>query len=302
MMPSQITLPSPAKINHFLHINGQREDGYHLLQTLFQFLEYGDDLHFKTRDDQQIVLDPPTPLNIPLETNLVYRAAHALQKAANVQKGITISLEKRLPIGGGLGGGSSNAATTLIALNALWGINWPLERLKTVGLPLGADVNVFLEGRGSFGEGIGEQLTPIDIPEEWIVVLIPDCQVISAKMYSVPDLTRNTPTFRIGTLIEGEINQILSTLKNDFEPVVRRHYPEVDEAMKWLSNFGRAQLSGSGASVFVTVASFEKANTILRQLPPHMRGFISKGTNRSPLFEAAEKLGFKFNDWGVAKR
>lgn len=287
------SLPSPAKINRFLHITGRRADGYHCLQTLFQFLDYGDQLSFATREDNAIVLNPPAPMDIPLETNLIYRAATALQQAANTQQGITIGVEKILPIGTGLGGGSSNAATTLVALNAAWKLHWTREQLMALGATLGADVPIFIYGHAAWGEGIGTDLTLAEPNEPWVLVVIPPCQVISAKMYGDSDLTRDTPAFKIGTLTKGELESLLSTLRNDFEPLVRRHYPQVDEAMKWLSNFGTAQLSGSGASVFSCYPSLEQAKAVERQLPSQWKGFIAKGLNQSPLMQAMEKLDFK---------
>ncbi|HRE30493.1 MAG TPA: 4-(cytidine 5'-diphospho)-2-C-methyl-D-erythritol kinase, partial [Candidatus Berkiella sp.] len=245
-----LRLPSPAKVNHFLHITGQRSDGYHLLQTCFQFVDYGDELEFILRDDKQIILKPDNMLGITNESNLIYRVAIALQTAANVTQGITITVHKQLPLGAGLGGGSSNAATTLLALNELWDLNWSVDELMALGLCFGADIPIFIKGVASLAEGIGEQLTPITLNESWLAIITPPCQVISAKMYADSELTRNTPAFRIGHLAKGEFKNNFSELRNDFEPLVRRRYPEVDDAMKWLSNFGKPRLSGSGASVF----------------------------------------------------
>ncbi|MFI4938507.1 MAG: 4-(cytidine 5'-diphospho)-2-C-methyl-D-erythritol kinase, partial [Candidatus Berkiellales bacterium] len=245
------SLPSPAKINHFLHIVGKRHDGYHLLQTLYQFLDYGDLLHFELREDNnEIILSRCDLLDIPNENNLIYRAAKALQKKAHCQKGVNINIEKQIPLGSGLGGGSSNAATTLIALNALWDLNLPVSQLMQLGEALGADVPIFIFGHSAWGEGIGEKLTPVDLVEPWFMVITPSCQVMTAHMFADPHLTRNTPPFKIEALANDDIHDLLSGFRNDFEPLVRRNYPEVDDAMKWLSNFGKAQLSGSGASVF----------------------------------------------------
>lgn len=295
-------LPSPAKVNHFLHITGRRQDGYHLLQTLFQFLDYGDELYFELRQDSRIVLTPHRVCDIPEEKNLITRAAYALQQSAGIEKGVTIHLQKKLPLGSGLGGGSSNAATTLIALNWLWQLDWSSQALQRLGLSLGADIPIFISGHAAWGEGIGEQLTPVELNEPWILVIVPPCQVVTAKMYADPNLTRNTPTLRIEALAKDEINLTLSELKNDFEPLVRQYYPEVDEAIKWLSNYGAARLSGSGASVFACFDSLEQAKEIAQRLPERFKGFIAKGANNSALKQAAENLGFKFNDWGVAKR
>lgn len=285
-------LPSPAKINRSLHITGRREDGYHLLQTLFQFLDYGDYLHFEWRNDNHIQLDPADMKDVAPQSNLIYRAALALQQTAKVRQGVRIRITKHLPIGAGLGGGSSNAATTLFALNHLWDLKWSLTDLKALGVTLGADVPVFIHGQAAWGEGIGEKLTSVDLDEPWVLVITPPCQVVTAKIYAHPDLTRNTPSFRIGSLARDEVVRLLSKLRNDFEPLVRKLFPEVDDAMKWLSNFARAQLSGSGASVFACFASLNQAHDVAQQLPKRFKGFVAKGTNKSMLLRAAEELGF----------
>lgn len=289
------SLPSPAKINRFLHIVGRRQDGYHLLQTLFQFLDYGDKLHFELRNDDQIVLHPADALGISTTDNLIYRAASALQKAAKTTQGVNIHWEKELPLGSGLGGGSSNAATCLFALNWLWNIHWPQQQLIDLGTSLGADIPFFLYGHTALGEGIGELLSAVALPETWVLVVIPPCQVVSAKMYAQPDLTRNTPAFRIEALVRDETDLDLSRLGNDFEPVVRRLYPEVDNAMKWLSNYGDAKLSGSGASVFACFNSQHHAKEVASYLPKPYKAFIAKGINKSPLMTAAEVLGIKYS-------
>lgn len=288
-----LTLPAPAKINHFLHIVGQRKDGYHLLQTLFQFLDYSDFLHFTLRQDSYIEIKPDNIAGISTQENLIYRAALALQQQANIKQGITIHLEKNLPLGAGLGGGSSNAATTLIALNFLWKIYWPLSRLQTLGLTLGADVPIFIEGRAAWAEGIGEQLTPVELPEPWVLVINPSCHVSTPQMYADRNLTRNTPRFKIGSFGRDEINSFLAGLKNDFEPIVRRYYPEVNDAIQWLSQYGKARLSGSGASVFACFPSEKQAQEIAQQLPPRFKGFVARGTNTSPLVLAIKRSDIK---------
>jgi len=289
----KFSLPSPGKINRFLHIVGRRPDGYHNLQTLFQFLTYSDTLSFETRDDSSIVLNtasPPLLRQIPLEHNLIYRAARALQEASGSMQGVTITIEKSLPIGAGLGGGSSNAATTLMGLNIAWNLHWPQNKLMALGERLGADVPIFLFGHAAWGEGIGTQLTQVEPAEPWIFVIIPPSPIITAEIYADPDLTRNTPPFKIGPLVKSELESTLDTLKNDFEPLVCRRYPEVDSAIQWLSNFGKARLSGSGASVFCCLHSLEQAKLIEQQLPSRWQGFIAKGVNQSPLIRAIEKL------------
>lgn len=285
------SLPAPAKINRLLHIVGRREDGYHLLQTLFQFLDFGDVLHFEPRDDTEIIILPERVCGLLAEENIIYRAAKLLQAVAQDTGhsclGATITLDKQIPLGAGLGGGSSNAATTLLGLNALWNLELSKSVLFELGYRLGADVPIFLLGQSAWGEGIGEQLTPLEplfeLDEPWVLLLSPACEIATAKMYAHSDLTRNTPTFKIGTLTGDEIKSIVRAGKNDFEPVVCRQFPEVDNAMKWLSNFGRPQLSGSGASVFLCFADKASAQNALNQLPSFLRGRVVKAVNKSPL-------------------
>lgn len=272
-----------------MHIVGQRADGYHLLQTLFQFLNYGDTLHFALRDDNRIVILPDNLLGIPVEKNLIYKAASALQSQTALNQGVTITVEKRLPTGAGLGGGSSNAATTLIALNLLWDINYSIEQLIPIGTTLGADVAIFLLGQSAFAEGIGEVLTPTLLTEPWVLVVVPPCEVSSAKMYCDRDLTRNTPSLKICALAQGGGVQNLESLANDFEPLVRKRYPEVEEAFNWLSHYGKPRLSGSGACVFSCYNTESEAKTILSCLPKRFKGFIAQGVNHSPLHLAASK-------------
>ncbi|MBS0286249.1 MAG: 4-(cytidine 5'-diphospho)-2-C-methyl-D-erythritol kinase [Proteobacteria bacterium] len=298
----KISLPAPAKINLFLHIVGRREDGYHLLQSLFHYLDYGDSLHFELRADNKICLHPQEHLGINEQDNLIYKAARALQQSAQCNQGVNIHWEKRLPLGSGLGGGSSNAATCLLALNALWDLNWSQDNLINLGVTLGADVPFFLFGHTALGEGIGEKLTALTIAPTWFLVITPDCNVATPKMYALSELTRNTPRLRIGTLVEGGINYALSECRNDFEPVVRQHYAEVNDAFKWLSNYSQARMSGSGASVFASFSTKAQAQEVAQQLPAHLKGFIAKGMNSSPLMQSALSKGIINNDWGVAKR
>lgn len=296
------TFPAPAKVNRFLHITGQREDGYHLLQTLFHLLDYGDEIRVERRHDNQIQLFPQTQWGIAQEENIIYKAAKKLQQASLTPYGANIFWQKRIPLGSGLGGGSSNAASCLFALNLLWELNWSREQLMTLGLTLGADVPVFLFGHTALAEGIGEKCVAIDMPPTWLLVLTPPCHVATAKMYAMSELTRNTPRLRIEALAKGGMEQALQRCRNDFEVVVRKAYPEVDAALKWLSNYGEARLSGSGASVFTCFTSQEQAQSAAEQLPPTLKGFIAKGMNTSPLLQKAMSMGFQGNDWGVAKR
>jgi 4-diphosphocytidyl-2-C-methyl-D-erythritol kinase len=284
------SLPSPAKINHFLHITGRRSDGYHLLQTGFQFLEYGDTLHFSARDDDAIVVNMPENYDVPLEQNLIYKSAIALRLHAGCSQGVTIDVDKRLPMGAGIGGGSSNAATTLVALNELWQIHWPLPKLLQLGVTLGADIPIFLYGHSALGEGIGDELSPLPFKEDWVLIVVPPCHCSSAKLYASLDLTRDTPRLRIEHLAKPDGSSV--RLRNDFEPLVRRYYPEVDAAIKWLSNYGNVRLSGSGASVFTCFDSRDEAEQIARAVPKECQRFVAKGKNISPLRQIAENLDF----------
>jgi 4-diphosphocytidyl-2-C-methyl-D-erythritol kinase len=228
-------------------------------------------------------------MGVAPEHNLIYRAAQALKRAAGINLGALICIDKKIPLGAGLGGGSSNAATTLIALNHLWELHWTHSQLKALALTLGADVPFFIHGHAAWGEGIGEKLTSVELDEPWVLVITPPCQVNTAKIFAHPDLTRNTSSFRIGNLATDEVQNHFSQLKNDFEPLVRRIFPEVDSAMKWLSNFGKAQLSGSGSSVFACFTSLNQAQEVAQQLPQGFKGFVTKGRNKSLLIESIER-------------
>lgn len=266
---------APAKLNLFLHIVGRRTDGYHRLQTAFQFLDYGDTLTFHIRQDNNIIVHSDT--DIPLEHNLIYKAARCLQAYTHTQLGVDITLTKKIPIGGGLGGGSSNAATTLLALNTLWKIEAPIETLATLALQLGADVPVFIKGRASWAEGIGEELTAIDYPEHWYIILIPACSVQTAAMYAHPALTRNTPPIQKVTSLA-----LLESLGNDFEPLARKLYPAIDTALHWLEKqvpHGYARLTGSGSAVFARCEDQDAAMQVLHNKPPLWQGFIAKSLN-----------------------
>jgi 4-diphosphocytidyl-2-C-methyl-D-erythritol kinase len=280
-----ITLPAPAKLNLFLHITGQRSDAYHTLQTVFQFLDFSDTLHFEPRRDGKICLH--TDLSLPPETNLIWRAANYLQQYTQVPFGVDIYLDKRLPIGAGLGGGSSNAATTLLALNHLWKTQLPTKVLAKIGQTLGADVPVFVQGQASWAEGIGELLTPIDLPEHWYIVLIPACSVITAEIFLHSQLTRNTSPIRMADFLANSVH-----VQNDFEPLVRTLYPAVDQALTWLDHHSgkKARLTGSGSAVFAPFPSQAAAEQVMRQLPTTCQGFVAKGMNCSPLFFELDKM------------
>ena len=267
--------PAPAKINLFLHITGQRDDSYHLLQTAFQFLDYGDVLQFGVHDNPSISLSTAID-GVDDEDNLIIRAARALQASANIQQGVNITIEKRLPIGGGLGGGSSNAATTLLALNQLWQCHLSKTELAQLGLTLGADVPIFLHGEAAWAEGVGEQLSPISPPEPWYAVIAPDCHVSTAEVFSSQELTRDCEPITISRFLSGEGRNIC-------EDVVTKHYPQVSEALSWLSQFGKARMTGTGACIFVSFDSRAQAQQVITAIPAHWQGFVAKGCNCSPL-------------------
>jgi 4-diphosphocytidyl-2-C-methyl-D-erythritol kinase len=270
-----IAWPAPAKINLFLHITGQRDDGYHELQTAFQFLDYADSLQFRVQDHSDITLLTPIE-GVDNEDNLIIRAARTLQDYAKVSKGVHISIKKRLPLGGGLGGGSSNAATTLVALNDLWQCGLSLDILATLGLTLGADVPVFIHGTAAWAEGIGEVLTKISPPEPWYVVIMPDCHVSTAEVFSSQELTRDCEPITISRFLSGEGRNIC-------EDVVVRHYPAVSEALDWLNQYGQSRMSGTGACLFSSFDSRNQAQVVFDAMPEGWHGFIAKGCNKSPL-------------------
>lgn len=278
-----LTVPAPAKLNLFLHITGRRADGYHNLQTLFQLLDYGDELTFSPRDDGKICLLNPVA-GVADADNLVVRAALALQtlslkKSSAMQQGADIGLVKRIPNGGGLGGGSSDAATTLLALNRLWKLNLPLSQLAAIGLPLGADIPVFIHGQTAWAEGVGEQLTPVELPENWYLVLCPKCHVSTAEIFAHKELTRDTPAITIRAFL-GQGG------KNNCQPVVENLYPEVKKARQWLDNFSSGQMTGTGACLFAKFDSEAQARAVLAAKPGSWDGFVARGVNLSPAHTA----------------
>ncbi len=275
--PSPALWPAPAKLNLMLHLVGRRPDGYHELQTVFQFIDRSDLLELSPRPDGRILRRNPLP-GVPPEADLVVRAARLLKEATGCSQGVEIALHKHLPLGGGLGGGSSDAATTLVALNRLWGTALPEEELAGLGLRLGADVPVFVRGRAAWGEGVGERLVPVALPEPWYLVLVPNCQVSTAAVFKDPELTRNSPLITIADFLAGAGH-------NDFEPVVRRRYPAVAEALDWLQGFRPARLTGTGACVFASFDTEAAARGVLVQVPPGLGAFVARGLSRSPLLE-----------------
>lgn len=278
-----LLFPSPAKLNLFLYINGKLPNGYHELQTLFQFLDFGDWLEISIREeDNQILLIPEIP-NLKTEDNLIYRAAKLLQEKANIQFGANIHLDKILPMGGGVGGGSSNAATALVALNYLWQANLSIDELAKLGLTLGADVPIFVHGHAAFAEGVGEKITYCEPAEKWFVVLKPDDSISTAAIFQDSNLPRNTP--------KKSLEQLLSEpYVNDCEKVVINHYSNVEKALNWLIQYAPARLTGTGACVFAEFDHEAEAQAVFRQKPEEFFGFIAKGLNVSPLHAMLKQL------------
>jgi 4-diphosphocytidyl-2-C-methyl-D-erythritol kinase len=271
-------LLSPAKINLFLHINRRREDGYHELQTVFQLLDYGDRMRVKLREDDCINLHCAN-FDLEQHENLIDRAATLLRHHCSEKRGADIWLEKKLPVGGGLGGGSSNAATALLALNHVWGLGLGLPSLAKLGLQLGADVPVFVLGRSAWAEGIGEIIEPVAIEPTYYLILKPQCEVSTAQIFSHQELTRNTSRIRIAPFFE-------QGGRNDCEPIVTTLYPEVGAALKWLARYSPARLTGTGACVFARFQSLSQAEEVLTVLPEEFKGFVARGIDESPVHKA----------------
>jgi len=269
---------APAKLNLMLRVVGRRSDGYHLLQTVFRFIDYGDELRFRVRADGVIARVNDVP-NVPAADDLCVRAAMALQQAAGTPLGADIYLGKRLPLGGGLGGGSSDAATTLIALNHLWKTALTRMQLLDLAAKLGADVPVFVFGENALAEGIGEQLHALELTPAWYVVLCPPVAVSTAAVFSHPDLKRDSPK----VTIQGFTDAAYSSFGNDLQALVVGQYPEVARHLEWLSQHGAALMTGSGACVFASYGSEKEARQVIAQLPPEMRGFVARGLSRHPL-------------------
>ena len=267
--------PAPAKLNLFLHVVGRRADGYHLLQTAFRLIERCDWLRFSPRTDEEVKLLRPLP-GIAEADELAVRGARLLKEAAGSKQGVNIEIEKNIPIGGGLGGGSSDCATTLAVLNRLWRLDLPQEKLASLALSLGADVPFFLFGGNAFAEGIGERLAPLELPQAWYVVLAPAVAVSTRAIFAEPELTRNSKTIKMSSFSAG-------FGRNDLESVVCRRHAEVAEHLEWLKRFGDARMSGSGACVFAEFAAEREARSVLSRMPAEMRGFAVRGLDRHPL-------------------
>jgi len=276
-----LTLPSPAKINLFLHITGQRNDGYHELQTAFQFLDYADDMVFKKTDSNNIDFQSDN-LDLSENENLITRAASLLKTQTNTSQGADISINKRIPLGSGLGGGSSNAATTLLALNKLWNTRLTTAELAELGLKLGADVPIFIHGYAAWAEGVGEKITPIEPPESWILAINPPCHVPTAEIFRHENLTRNTTKITIRDFLS-------SGGQNDCEALTRKLYPAVDTAMNWLNAHASARMSGTGSSVYAEFANRDEAEQLLSQIPDSFSGFVAKTMNQSPLHSVLQQ-------------
>jgi len=267
--------PAPAKLNLFLHVTGRRKDGYHELQTLFQFLDYGDSLFFVPRGDGQVLRQTALP-GIAPDEDLAVRAAKLLGKLSGANLGADIRVEKRIPLGGGLGGGSSNAATTLVALNRLWNTGFTTAELAEIGLKLGADVPVFVRGLASWAEGVGERLSPVEMPEPWYLVIIPPVAVSTRDIFDAPELRRDCPRVTLDDYLAGRTDNVC-------EPVTTARYPGVRAALDWARQQGPARMSGTGASVFVPYAERALASAAQRSVPEGWKSFVARGLNRSPL-------------------
>ena len=279
MNTATLSLPAPAKLN--LHITGRRADGYHNLQTLFQFVDYGDTLHFSCRDDGQINLHTELPGVAP-EDNLIVKAAKRLQNATGTSLGADITLEKRLPMGGGIGGGSSDAATTLVGLNRLWESNLSDDQLAAIGIALGADVPVFVHGKAAWAEGVGEKLTPVELEEPWYLVVIPPYSVSTAEIFSDQRLTRDTSPITLAAF--REVGG-----RNDCLPVVAARYPEIRNTLILLNNYCEAKMTGTGSCLFGAFPNEREADKVRARLPATLRSFVAKGCNVSPLHQLINK-------------
>ena len=278
----KLVLPAPAKLNLWLHITGRRADGYHELETVFQFLDHGDELSYALREDGQICLHSDIQ-GVPHDSNLIVRAARLLQAQSGTSLGADIWLHKVLPMGGGIGGGSSDAATTLLGLAHLWQLDWDEDRLAALGLALGADVPVFVRGHAAFAQGVGEQLTPVDPAEPWYVVLVPQVSVSTAEIFSHPELTRDSLPLKMRPVPEGNS-------RNDCQPVVEQRYPVVRNALNSLGKYTEARMTGTGSCVFGAFPSKAEADKVLALLSATQAGFVAKGSNISMLHRKLQSL------------
>jgi 4-diphosphocytidyl-2-C-methyl-D-erythritol kinase len=274
--------PAPAKLNLFLHVTGRRSDGYHELQTVFQFLDYADTLYFTPRGDG-VCRRVEGADEIPADRDLAVRAARLLSEISGAGLGADIRVIKRIPIGGGLGGGSSDAATTLVALNRIWNLGLPYDEIAELGLRLGADVPVFVRAHAAWAEGVGERLWPIELPEPWFLVVTPPVSVSTAEVFAAPALRRDTPLVDLQRFRSGEVG-------NDCEPVTRALHPEVGAVLDWLAHHGVARMSGTGASCFVAFDTLRQAESVRHEVPAEWQAFVARGLNRSPLADIMRGL------------
>ena len=281
MVSDETQWPAPAKLNLFLHVTGRRADGYHELQTLFQLIDLSDTVSLGVRDDGRIER-PSGPAGVEADSDLTVRAAKALQAATSCRLGVSIRIAKRIPMGGGLGGGSSDAATVLLALNHLWRCGLSVDELARLGLPLGADVPVFVRGSSAWAEGVGERLVPVELPERWYLVIHPGVSVPTKEVFQSPELTRNTPVITIRAAFEPGG---LAASRNDCEPVVRARYAEVADALDWLGKFAPARLTGTGSCIFAAFGSAIEAERVAARTPDRWRAFVARGLNVSPVLE-----------------
>ena len=281
MNTATLSLPAPAKLNMFLHVTGQRDDGYHTLQTLFQFLDYGDTLHFSSRSDGKIALLSDLP-GVDAEDNLIVRAARLLKEASSTPLGADIKLDKILPMGGGIGGGSSDAATTLLGLNHLWQTGLSIDQLAELGIRLGADVPVFVRGHAAWAEGVGEQLTPVELEEPWFLVVAPDCPVSTAEIFSDERLTRNSSPITLAAFVAGGG-------RNDCLPVVTTRYPEIRNTLILLNKYCETKMTGTGSCLFGAFPNEREADKVRARLPATLRSFVARGCNVSPLHRELQK-------------
>lgn len=278
----QTSWPAPAKLNLFLHVVGRRQDGMHMLQTVFRFLDHGDTLRFTPRTDERIELATPLP-GVPAAVDLTVRAARALRAATGNKQGVDIHIDKNLPLGAGLGGGSSNAATTLLALNQLWQTGLSSAQLQQLGLQLGADVPIFIHGQAAFAEGVGERFTPVHLPPAWYLVLTPPLSVSTAAIFAAPELRRDTPR-----LLPAYWHPGLGG--NDLEAVACQRHPVIAEYLAWLRQFAPARMTGSGASVFAEFDDLNTARQTYARLPADMQGFLARGLDHNPALDNAHNL------------
>ena len=273
--------PAPAKLNLFLRITGRRPDGYHALQTVFRLLDWGDTIHLRVRPDAVVRREGDAPHGVPEDDDLAVRAARLLQEATNCRQGADIVVEKRVPVGRGLGGGSSDAATVLVALDRLWNLRLPRERLAALGLRLGADVPVFVHGQNAWAEGVGDRLVPVALPPAWYLLADPGVHVPTAALFQAPELTRDAAPVTIADFVSGP------GLDNVFEPVLRRREPAVEAAFAALARVGTPRLTGTGSACFVEFAEREAAEAALARLPRGLAAWVAAGAERSPLLAAA---------------